>query len=289
MGQALRRLGRQHAEARLQPGCVELGRGQQRAQLIVQVARQPAAFVFAGGLQVLRQLGELQGALSHLQLQAVGFGLQLAPLLGSNVVEHIRLPQVHEQGQQADGGHGRDTDAVQHQGVVHVLAAGGDSDRLERQQLLAQYADRLHLLAADVGHHQRDRRFRLAFIEHADGLFQLRQSSRHQGAHLRAQLGAIRVVGVVLLQRIHRLLDFVQRFQIGLEIVFALGQQVAALARFSVDHVTQQALNVDACLGHRAHLVQRDDRLAIRRLADGDHGQRGQRRQRQGKGAALDA
>ncbi len=80
---------------------VQLGRGQQRAELVVQVARQPVAFVFARGLQVVGQLGELRGAAPHLDVQLVTLGLHGVLERELLVLERGGLAQVQEQGQQA--------------------------------------------------------------------------------------------------------------------------------------------------------------------------------------------
>ena len=83
----LRRLGRRAGQARLDARRVELGRGEQRAEFVVQVARQAAALVFARRLQVVRQLGQLRGALRDLDLEPVALGLHQALLLLPLLVE----------------------------------------------------------------------------------------------------------------------------------------------------------------------------------------------------------
>ncbi|MCY1369792.1 hypothetical protein D9M69_568460 [compost metagenome] len=65
MLQALDRVGRV-GQARLQPRHVELGGREQRAQFVVQFARQVAALGLAHVLQVGGELGQRGGALAHL-------------------------------------------------------------------------------------------------------------------------------------------------------------------------------------------------------------------------------
>jgi hypothetical protein len=67
--QPLQRLGRTTGQARADACCIQLGRREQRAQLVMQFARQSAALVFTRGLQMVRQFLQLHGALRHLGLQ----------------------------------------------------------------------------------------------------------------------------------------------------------------------------------------------------------------------------
>ena len=78
VAQPLLGFGRGTGEPRLDARRVQLGRGEQGTQLVVQVARQAAALVFARGLQVLGELGELGGAKPYLRLQPVALGLHRA-------------------------------------------------------------------------------------------------------------------------------------------------------------------------------------------------------------------
>ena len=111
VNQAFARLRRAAGQPRHDARRIQLGRGQQRTQLVVQVARQTAAFVFARRLQVVRQLGELGGALRDFDLQPVTLGLQRLLLLLLLLLQRQALAQVHEQAQQADAAQGRDPDA----------------------------------------------------------------------------------------------------------------------------------------------------------------------------------
>ena len=72
---------------RFDAGHVELGRGEQAAELVVQFARQTAALVFTHELQMARQFGELSCASLDLVLQTVAFVLQLGALIIANGVK----------------------------------------------------------------------------------------------------------------------------------------------------------------------------------------------------------
>ena len=71
MGQALYGLGLGVSQPRLQPRHIQLCRRQQGAQLVVQFSRQMAALIFTYVLQVGCQLGQVGGALPHLQIKLV--------------------------------------------------------------------------------------------------------------------------------------------------------------------------------------------------------------------------
>jgi len=104
VGQPFQRLGGQWhrcGQARPDARGVELGRCEQRAQLVVQVARQAVAFVLARRLQVMRQLGELRRTFTHQRLQAVSFVVD-APLLALKAQcvaqRHQQRPQPDQRG-----------------------------------------------------------------------------------------------------------------------------------------------------------------------------------------------
>ena len=89
-------------EPRLHARHVELGRGEQAAELVVQFAGEPAALVFAHRLQMAGQLGEVACAPLDLVLEPVAFVLQLRALLVARGVERPRLAHGEREQQQAD-------------------------------------------------------------------------------------------------------------------------------------------------------------------------------------------
>ena len=91
----------------------------------MQVTRQALALVLARGLQVPRQLGELGGALAHLDLQPVTLGLHQALLLQQLVGQHLVLAQHHDQRQQADRAEQGHANAADQQGAQQFLVALG--------------------------------------------------------------------------------------------------------------------------------------------------------------------
>ena len=151
MSQALDRFRRRALQTRLDPRGVELGRGEQRSELVVQLAREAAALVLARGLQVLRELGELRGTTLDLALEPVALGLDRLLALAPVRIERRGLAQIHAEREQADRAHRRDADAVQQQGVEHIPSAGRDLARFGGDQLLGDAANLVHLLLADVG------------------------------------------------------------------------------------------------------------------------------------------
>ena len=127
-------LGRHRAESGLQPCRVELGCRQQRAELVVQLTREPAALVFARGLQVLGQFGELRGAGLDLGFETIALDLHCQLLLKLNLGQHHALPEIERHRQQADQRGQRDADAVDQQGALDALALAVHPLRFEVQQ-----------------------------------------------------------------------------------------------------------------------------------------------------------
>ena len=183
MRQTFQRLGCGAGQPRLDACRVQFGRRQQRAQFVVQVARQPQALVLARGLQVVGQFGQLGRAALDLDLQAVALGLHgvlQCQLLG---LQRSALLQVQVQRQQAHRAERGHADAADHQRALQVGSACFDAQRLMCQQLGRQRADRVHLLAVDVDQHQIAQHTR-ATVAPADRLCQLRQLGQCQGAQL---------------------------------------------------------------------------------------------------------
>ena len=117
----------------------------------MQLAREPAALVLADRLQVLRELAQLCRARRDFLLETVALAGDALRLGGECAVEGRGLAQVHEQRQQAERGHRRDADPVQPERLVDAAPTHVDLLALEPEQPLAEYAQVLHLLAADVG------------------------------------------------------------------------------------------------------------------------------------------
>ena len=99
--QALPGVGTGRAYGALEPGRVELGHGEQGAQFVVQVARQPAAFVLVHGVQVACQFAQVPGAAGHLGFELQALGLQGLGVLAPHAVDGTAL--VDQQHQQQHG------------------------------------------------------------------------------------------------------------------------------------------------------------------------------------------
>jgi hypothetical protein len=101
VAEPLQGLGRGARQPRLDARRIEPGRGQQGTEFVVQLACQVVALVFACVQQVLRQLGQLRRALSHLELQPVVRGLHQAMHLALLHLQRQGLAQEQHQRQQA--------------------------------------------------------------------------------------------------------------------------------------------------------------------------------------------
>ena len=148
MGQRRLSLGRCVTQARLDARHVELGRSQQRAQLVVQIARQAAALVFACGLQMKGQLGELRGTLPDLGFQAAALDLGDALELQRVTAEDGVVPEDEIQRQQAAEAEHDRLDPTQRQRLELLGAARGENLRLTVHQRSPDAAHNGHLVLA---------------------------------------------------------------------------------------------------------------------------------------------
>ena len=286
MGDALEDLRRGLAEPRLEPRRVELGRGEQGTELVVQLAREMASFVFADRLQMLRQLLQLLGPGRDLGLEAVAFALGAAHLLLGVAVERRRLAQVHEERQQADRRHRRGADPVEHQRLVNALPALGDPHAFLDQQLLGQGAHALHLLLADVAEKQLAPGPVGPFVVQFDRGRQLAHLLVDRGDQLAHQPRHARVTRVVIRQPPARAAQALLGVAIGSEVFFARAQQVAALAGLGVEQALGDDVEVGPGGGAVAERIERAGRVLVRDLADDEHRQRGERGKRKRDNAA---
>ena len=197
----------------------------------MQVAGEAGALVLARGLQVAGQLGELGGAARHLDLQPVALGAHFLRLLGALVVERAALAHEqheHDQAQQRHAGH---ADAAEHQRVVDLAGAQRDAAVLVGQQLGRATADLLHLVAADVGHHELPAgRLAPALVE-LEHLLQLAELGTDGAGDLLA--AALGILGAHLrvhpLQRAEALRGVLRGEAVGVEVFRPAGDQVSPL------------------------------------------------------------
>ena len=288
MGQPLQRLGLFVGQARADARRVQLGRRQQCAQFVMQVARQVGPFVLPRGQEVPAQLGQLGRALLDQAVQAVALDLDLA--LERLLVRHAQagLAQVQVQRQQAECGQRRHAGAAEYQGAVERLAAGRERCRRHAQQLAAQHPYRLHLLLADVAAHQVNHRSAAALVLHAYRQRQLGQLGVGRGMQLAQHLTGLGSVLVVGLQVLESGFAVDQRLVVGHQIVPVLRQQVAALAALGVEQAALETEDAFAPVAPADQVLQSADRLPVRALADEQHRHRCDTGQRKHHRAALD-
>jgi len=153
MRQAGHQIGQGLLQLGLDAGRVELGGGEQRAQLVVQFARQVCALVFACGLQVPGQLGEVAGAPQHFRFEPVTLLHDLGLTLDTLPFQLAPLPHEQCQHHQTDERHGSHPDPAHPQRLVDALQAGRDAGVLVLHQSIDRDTDPVHQVTADARAH----------------------------------------------------------------------------------------------------------------------------------------
>ncbi len=211
---------------------VELRRGQQAAQLVVQLARQVAALVFAHALQVLGDVHQLLRAAIHLGLELVALGAELHQVQPAIVLARAADAQHHETRRHAQQHQDGDADAA---AQVHVRAQILDAAvglGLLGPDLVGDLVDADHGLAADLGHHQLDGACPVAGAESLQHLGHLGPlAPRRLGQRFEPRA----LLRVALGHRLHsrqQRLELPVRRGVRLQVGVALGEDVAALGRF---------------------------------------------------------
>ena len=136
------------------PRHVELGRGEQCTEFVVQVAREARPFVLARGLEVTRQFGQFGGALANLALEPVVFSLHALLLFAALPVELAALVQEHHQQQQAENGERSDAAAVEQQDVEDAGQRCGDAAVLGGEQFVGREPYIGHAVTGHLLRHQ---------------------------------------------------------------------------------------------------------------------------------------
>ncbi|MFT3960160.1 MAG: hypothetical protein QM701_01700 [Propionivibrio sp.] len=249
---------------------VQLGRRQQRAEFVMQLAGQMRAFVLARQLQVRGQFRQLGGAPAHLHFELVAFGLDRQLLGDTMLVEQAALaPEAHQQ-QHDDHGHRADADAVQRQRVEDAAEMRVEQPGLQFLQLAGVGADAVHLAQAEAGEDHRPRLIQPLLLDqrqHAGELVELlvdvvfealAQAQRRlqfefgidpaQGGQRGARVGGGRLIGP--------------------HVLAPAGDDVAALRGFGVGDALHEPLQRETRGAHLDEFVQAPVRAAVCQLVD---------------------
>ena len=229
--QARKHLGVGDLAVAFEPGDVDLGRRQDAAELVVQVAREAALVALAGGLEVAGQRGKLLGARSHLPLEQGGLGFELRAMeLAQLELAHHHVGQ-HGQEREVDEADQPDADALLHQGAPDVALALIQHPQLLFLERVGLGDEVLHQLDAVAGAHQHHGLLVAALLLGGDGEAHLVELAGGHGDERAGALGGQRValgqrreVDEVLLRARHGLVE-------RLQVAPVLHQQIAALRR----------------------------------------------------------
>ena len=161
MGQQVKRFRGCDHQTGFDTGSIQLGRGEQGSQVIMQITGQPVALVFSCGLQVMGQIRQLRGAQLDFSLQPVTFGLDLPSRFKLLRYQCRSLAQVHQESQQAGGCqccHPYTADQQRLKDRIEIFCKVFD---LKLKQFVAERTEILHLLPANIS--QEDGHGRLVF------------------------------------------------------------------------------------------------------------------------------
>ena len=253
---------------------VELGCRQQRAQLVVEFARQMSALVLAHLLQVVGQLRQRGRALAHQGFEAVALVALDLLLALVGLLQRVRLAQVHEKAQHAQGRDRGDAYARQRQRVLDVLQVLGRALVYACQQLARVVADGIHVLHAHVGEHDEAPGLLVALAVQAQAELHLAHLSFDLARQRREDRQLLRVVDEDLAQLVHVVVDGRDRLAVGLQVALLPRQQVAAQARLRIQHQPQQLADLRAGVLGLGHGLQRLGGALVAGLvnADQQHG-----------------
>ena len=216
-------------QARTHAREVQLRGGQQAAEFVVQLTRQVAAFVFAHRLQVARQVAELAGAAAHGFLKLVTLrtqGVEVTQAVGVAVAQHAHRCQHRRQAREHQP---QDAEAAVHQHPVTQHGGLAQLAALSHAQGLHAAVNVGHLLAANVGKHQLQRRVTVAGVEALHGFLELRHLALDQIYQFAQRFGFVRAAFRQAPHLSDGQIDVEQRLLEGLSVHRACGQHQAAL------------------------------------------------------------
>jgi hypothetical protein len=279
-------LGRRGLGHAADAGHVQLGGGQQRTQLVVQLAGQVGALVFAHGLQVAGQLGQLGRAVGHFAVQPVALAGQLGGMFAAGLVQGLVAAQEHGQPEQAQQREAVHAEAAVGQRLEHRVALARDLRQLVPVQLRDGVAHGLHLLAADVALHQALPGRRVAVAVELDDQLQLGELLVGAQAGVVDQRGPVAAFVLAAQPLQHR-----GQLALGLlhrgQVVLPAGQQEAALRGLGAGQQLAQAQAVVAGEVAGLGLLERLVGTPEGGLADAHDGGRGQCGQAHGQAAVA--
>ena len=230
---------------------------------------------------MLGELAQLRRPRRDLPLEAVALARHALGLVGEGAIERRRLAQVHEEREQADRGHRRDADPVQPERLVDAAPADRDLRRLVLDQLSPSVRT-CSIFSRPMSESMSSRQpfstpRSCSSIVVDSSLSLLRSPSRPRASSARSWRPSRSSDEPG--EQVARLL---LRLLVRLKVFAPLGQQVAALAGFGVEQRLHQVVQLDARGGALAETIERRGRVLVRRLADREHRQGGERRQRKG-------
>ena len=141
----------------------------------------------------------------------------------------------------------------------------------------------IHLIPADVAQGNLNRRFGLAFVVQVDRQGKFRQLGFDQAVKLHQLLRRLWFVTIIQIQRFERFVNIIEPLIIGLEVFFAVRQQIATLPGLGVQNAQVQLLEGRMCDAHLTQIVERFDRLPVRALTNKHHRHRRETSQREYK------
>ena len=239
MLEAFELVGRIGRQARAQARHVQLGGGEQGAQLVVQLARQVGALFLDRLLQVGGQLREPRRAFAHLRFQGIALGLQRAVLVFLGALQLARLAAVEHQREQRRedaGGHAHPGDRHQ---AADVFAPIGDLPVDLAQQRLCQSVGLSHLVEPDIGGDDEIDRFHLAFLAQADGQIHFAEFLHHGLGKGAGQLPGLGTLHIGRLDEFQFLVDELAGTLVGLQVGLVARHDEAALGGFGDGQFTQ--------------------------------------------------
>ena len=216
-------------------GHVQLGGGQQRAEFVVQLARQMGAFVFHRLLQISGQLGQAGSALAHLRFKRVALGFKQLFLARIGLAQRARLVDVQKESKERCQNAGSQPEARHVQQPIQLGAVGGNHRVCLRQQRIALQLKRAHLLQPHVRGHDEIHHLGPLFLAQSHRQCHLADLLRQQvaeGLHRFALVHGARHVGA---QALEQHVDVLQGRVVGRQVGAIAGEDETALARLGLD------------------------------------------------------
>jgi len=154
----------------------------------------------------------------------------------------MRLAQVHEERQQADGRDRGNADAREHQRAQHLRLPLLDDDGAAVDEGLGVLADGLHVLHAHIGVQDELPGILIALAAQLEAQLHFGELARDLARQQGQLLHVVGRVEELVAQVVEVLLHAGQRLVVGFQVAVVAGEQVAALAGLGIQHALQQAV-----------------------------------------------